>query len=77
MYKSVIAGMGHFVPDNIVKNDDLAQLMETNDEWITERTGIKERRWVVEGDGNTASTMGTKAALMAIENAGIAPIKGY
>lgn len=63
--------MGHYLPENIVTNDDLSKFMDTNDEWITERTGIKERRWVVEGDGNTASTMGTKAALNAIENAGI------
>ena len=45
--------------------------MDTNDEWIRERTGIEERRWVKEGDGNTAATMGIKAATMAIENAGL------
>ena len=44
MYKSVIKGIGHYVPDNVVTNDDLAKIMDTNDEWITERTGIKERR---------------------------------
>lgn len=44
MLKSYIKGIGHFVPENIVTNDDLAQVMNTNDEWITERTGIKERR---------------------------------
>ena len=44
MYKSVIKGIGHYVPDNVVTNDDLAKVMDTNDEWITERTGIKERR---------------------------------
>ena len=71
MYKSRIAGMGHFLPDNVVTNDDLSAFMETSDDWITERTGIKERRWVVEGDGNTASTMGTKAALKALDNAGM------
>jgi 3-oxoacyl-[acyl-carrier-protein] synthase-3 len=47
--------------------------MDTNDEWITERTGIKERRWVVPGDGDTTSSMGTKAARMAIKNAGLTP----
>lgn len=71
MYKAKIAGMGHFVPENVVTNNDLSAFMDTNDDWITERTGIKERRWVVEGDGNTASTMGTKAALKALENAGM------
>ena len=44
MFKSVIAGVGHYVPENTVTNDDLSKLMTTNDEWITERTGIKERR---------------------------------
>lgn len=63
--------MGYYVPENVVTNDDLSKLMDTNDEWITERTGIKERRFVKEGDGNTTSSMGVKAAIMAIENAGI------
>jgi 3-oxoacyl-[acyl-carrier-protein] synthase-3 len=71
MFSSIIAGVGHYVPENVVTNDDLSAFMETNDAWITERTGIKERRWVVEGDGNTTSAMGVKAARMAIENAGI------
>ncbi len=62
--------MGFYVPDNIVTNQDLEKLMETNDEWITERTGIKERRWVIPGEDST-SGMGFKAAKMAIENAGI------
>lgn len=44
MVKSIIKGVGHYVPENIVTNDDLSKLMTTNDEWITERTGIKERR---------------------------------
>lgn len=71
MYRSIIKGMGHYVPDGVIKNNDLAKWMDTNDEWIQERTGIKERRWVVDGDGNTTSAMGVKAAKMAIENAGI------
>ena len=47
--------------------------MDTTDEWITERTGIRERRWVEEGDGNTAATMGIKAAKKAIDAAGLEP----
>ena len=70
MRKAKIAGMGFFVPENIVTNDDLAQMMETNDAWIQERTGIKERRWVIPGE-DTTSGMGVKAAKMAIENANI------
>lgn len=70
-YRSRIAGMGYYVPENVVTNDDLSRLMDTNDEWITERTGIKERRFVKDGDGNTTSVMGVKAARQAIESAGI------
>ena len=71
MHRARITGVGHYVPENIVTNDDLSKFMDTNNEWIRERTGIEERRWVKEGDGNTAATMGIKAATMAIENAGL------
>ena len=71
MYNSKIIGLGHYVPENVVTNDDLSKVMETNDAWIQERTGIKERRHVVKGDGDTTTTMGVKAAKIAIERAGI------
>ncbi len=71
MYNSKITGMGHYVPENIVTNNDLSQLMDTTDEWIQERTGINQRRWAVKGDGNTTFSMGLKAALNAIKNAKI------
>lgn len=70
MYNSKINGLGFFVPENVVTNDDLSKLMETNDAWIQERTGIKERRHVVKGEDTTTS-MGVKAARIAIERAGI------
>ena len=70
MYNSKISGLGYFVPDNVVTNDDLSKVMDTSDEWIQERTGIKERRHVVKGE-DTTSTMGVKAAKIAIERAGI------
>lgn len=73
MPKSIIKGIGHYLPSNVVKNSQLEQMMETSDAWIQERTGIQERRWVVPGDGDLPSTMGTKAARIAIENAGITP----
>ena len=73
MFRSKIAGIGHFLPENIVTNKSLESVMETTDEWIQERTGIKERRWVVPGDGNTTSSMGTKAARKAIKNADLTP----
>ncbi|MGR7812112.1 3-oxoacyl-ACP synthase III family protein [Lacinutrix undariae] len=71
MYNSKIIGLGHYVPDNIVTNEDLSELMDTNDAWIQERTGIKERRWVKKGSGDTTATMGVKAAKVAIERAKI------
>ena len=71
MFKSVIAGVGHYVPENTVTNDDLSKLMTTNDEWITERTGIQERRHIIKGEDTTTS-MGVKAAEIAIERSGVA-----
>jgi len=59
------------VPDNIVTNDDLSKIMDTNDQWIQERTGIKERRWVKPGDGQSTFSMGLEAAKKAISNSGI------
>ncbi|MFH6984414.1 3-oxoacyl-ACP synthase III family protein [Marinoscillum luteum] len=73
MYTSKISGIGHYVPDNVVTNKDLEQYMETSDEWIEERTGIKERRWIDPTTDDMPSTMGTKAAKIAIENAGLTP----
>ena len=70
MYHSKITGLGFYVPDHVVTNADLAQLMDTNDEWIQERTGIKERRHVIRGEDTTTS-MGVKAARGAIERAQI------
>ncbi len=69
-YHSKISGLGFYVPENIVTNDDLSKLMDTNDEWIQERTGIKERRHVIRGEDTTTS-MGVKAAEIAIERSGI------
>ncbi len=71
MYNSKIKGLGFFVPEHVVTNDELSKVMDTNDAWIQERTGIKERRHVVRGDGNTTTTMGVKAAKIAIDRAGI------
>ncbi len=70
MYNSKITGLGFYVPDHVVTNEDLSKLMDTSDEWIQERTGILERRHVV-GDTETTTTMGVKAAKIAIERAGI------
>ncbi len=71
--RSVISGVGHYVPENVVTNDMLAARMETNDAWIVERTGINQRRHVVAGSDDTTSTMGTQAARIAIARAGLTP----
>ncbi|MEL0456873.1 beta-ketoacyl-ACP synthase III [Flavobacteriaceae bacterium SZ-1-7] len=71
MYNSKIIGLGKYVPDNVVTNDDLSKMMDTNDEWIQERTGIQERRWIKEGSNDTSAVMGAKAAKMAIERSGL------
>jgi len=71
MYNSRITGLGHYVPDNVVTNDALSQIMDTSDEWIQERTGIKERRHVDPKGDETTTSMGVKAAKVAIERAGI------
>jgi len=70
MKQSKIAGIAHYVPEKVVTNEDLAQFMDTNDEWIQERTGIKTRRYF-NPEVDTTSNMGTKAALKALDRAGI------
>jgi 3-oxoacyl-[acyl-carrier-protein] synthase-3 len=70
MQHSKIAGIGMYVPKNVFTNNDLTKYMETSDEWIQERTGIKERRYA-DRTGETTTTMGVEAAKIAIERAGI------
>jgi len=65
-----IIGTGSYLPERILTNDDLTKIVDTSDEWITSRTGIKERR--VAAKDELTSDMGTKAALKAMEQAGIA-----
>ena len=63
----MISGVGYCVPETVITNDDLTKLVETSDEWITTRFGIKERR-VVSGE-ETAVSLGIKAAEKALKNA--------
>lgn len=72
MSLSKIAGIGMYVPPNVVTNQDLIKYMDTSDEWIQERTGIKERRYA-HRTAETTTTMGVEAAKIAIERAGITP----
>lgn len=71
MYTARITGMGKYLPDQVVTNDDLSKLMDTSHEWILERTGIHERRFVPKDSDEGTASMGVKAAEQAIERAGI------
>lgn len=73
MIKSTIKGIGHYVPENVVTNDDLARLMNTSDAWITERTGIRQRRHRKNRNDSRETTayLGFRASEMAIKNAGL------
>lgn len=70
MTRSAILGLGHYVPSKVVTNDDLAKMFDTSDEWIQQRTGIKERRFIEE-NGIGPSDLAVPAVKMACENAGI------
>ena len=70
MKNCIITGIGHYVPERIVTNKDLEKILNTTDEWILERTGIKERRWF-DPNVDTVANMATKASRMAIKRAGI------
>ncbi|MBB5883937.1 ketoacyl-ACP synthase III [Xanthomonas sp. LMG 8992] len=66
---SRIAGTGSYLPEKVLTNDDLSQMVDTSDEWIRSRTGIRERH--IAAPGQTAGDLGYEAALKAIEAAGI------
>ena len=70
-HRSRVLGIGMSVPSRVVTNHELARRMETSNEWIIERTGIEERRWVVEGE--TGATLATAASKEAIERARLTP----
>ncbi len=72
MLHTKIAGVGYYVPENVITNNDLLPFMDTSDEWIQERTGIRERRYAHRTEETTA-TMGIEAAKIAIERAGTTP----
>jgi 3-oxoacyl-[acyl-carrier-protein] synthase-3 len=70
MLRTRIAGIGMYVPKNVVTNHDLTLVMETSDEWIQERTGIKERHYATRFE-ETTTTMGVAAAKIAMERAAV------
>ena len=67
--RSVVLGCGSYLPSRVVTNADLSRKVDTSDEWITQRTGIRERRIAAEGE--TTSDMGIKAARAALAAAGV------
>ena len=73
MTRAVIKSTGRCLPDRVVTNHDLTQWMETSDEWIVQRTGIQERRWVPEEGNVGASDLGYEASKIALERAGWTP----
>jgi len=70
MKHSKVLSVGHYVPENVVTNDDLTKFVDTSDEWIRERTGIEKRRWF-NPEKDTVANMATRASKMAIDRAGI------
>lgn len=72
MFRSKIAGIGKYIPETVVTNNDLLKYMETSDEWIQERTGIQQRHYAHRTE-ETTTTMGVEAAKVAIDRAGITP----
>ena len=69
MIRSAIIGCGSYTPENVVKNADLEGIVETSDEWIVQRTGIRQRHIAVEGE--TTADLGEKAARAALKHAGV------
>src|SRR2546430_8612284 len=69
MPRTEFIATGFHVPERVVTNDDLAKIMDTSDEWITQRSGIKTRHWV--SDGETGATLARRAALPALTTAGM------
>jgi 3-oxoacyl-[acyl-carrier-protein] synthase-3 len=70
MTRTAFLGMGHYVPPKVVTNDDLAKMFDTSDEWIQQRTGIKQRHYI-DKNGTGPSDLAVPAVQMACENAGI------
>src|SRR5947208_11389110 len=70
-FGAIIAGTGSCLPEKRLTNEDLSKLVDTNDEWIVQRTGIKERR--IAGEGESTATLATQAARRALAAAEIEP----
>lgn len=73
MKRTIIRSTGKYLPPRIVTNDDMTQWMETSEEWIEQRTGIKQRHWIPEEGGVGSSDLGLEASKIALEKAGWQP----
>ena len=73
MRRTVIRGTGRYLPPRVVTNEDMTQWMETSDEWIQQRTGIKQRHWVPQEGGVGSSDLGLAASQIAMQRAGWKP----
>ncbi len=69
--RSVVRGVGSYLPERVLTNDELSKLVDTSDEWIVQRTGIRERH--IAAPGETTSMLGEKAARAALANASLTP----
>jgi 3-oxoacyl-[acyl-carrier-protein] synthase III len=69
--RAVLRGVGHYLPERVVKNEEFTKSLDTSDEWIRSRTGISSRRFAA--DGQTTSDMATRAARAALDDAGLGP----
>ena len=70
-YGAIIAGTGSYVPEKRLTNEDLARMVDTSDEWIVQRTGIKERR--IAGSHESTATLASLAGTRALQSAGLDP----
>jgi len=73
MKKMFMRGTGRYLPERVVTNEDLTKFMDTSDEWIQQRTGIEERRWVAEGGNIGSSDLALEASKIALSRAGWEP----
>ena len=72
MQNAKITGIASYVPDYVLTNDELSHMVDTNDEWITTRVGIKERR-ILKGEGTGSSDLGVKAVAELLKKTGVKP----
>jgi 3-oxoacyl-[acyl-carrier-protein] synthase-3 len=73
MRRTVIRGTGRYLPPRVVTNEDMAQWMDTSDEWIRQRTGIEQRHWIPEEGEVGSSDLGLEASQIALQKAGWVP----